>query len=345
MGNSAGVRRDFAALEERRMEAARLLRTGLSQSEVARKVGVHRQSVSRWADELEHSGVRGLRKAERTGRPPKLSAAQLRDIERALKRGPESFGFTSGLWSAIRVRELIEQRTGVRYHEDHVWRILRSSTGVASVLPDEHWNATSKRLGAGRSTAGRRLKKSAPRKAHHRLRRRERTERTPTSGADLGAARTDSGPAVPLHLESAVGRGRDHLVELLLPALSPYHPRRRSRRLPRPSAASLARQAVGGVGRTAGASRTRCQRVHRRARWPTRGRTIAGLRTGTQSGGVYLGLLEASRITQLLSSRFYPAQSPCSPHLVAHASSTHPGDGVLGTGGALPFVTILCRTQ
>jgi transposase len=125
MGNSAGVRRDFAALEERRLEAARLLRTGLSQSEVARKVGVHRQSVSRWADELEHSGVRGLRKAERTGRPPKLSAAQLRDIERALKRGPESFGFTSGLWSAIRVRELIEQRTGVRYHEDHVWRILR----------------------------------------------------------------------------------------------------------------------------------------------------------------------------------------------------------------------------
>ncbi len=125
MGNPAGVRRDFAALEERRMEAARLLRAGLRQSEVARKVGAHRQSVSRWAHELEHSGVRGLRKAERTGRPPKLSAVQVRDIERALKRGPESFGFTSGLWTAVRVRELIEQRTGVRYHEDHVWRILR----------------------------------------------------------------------------------------------------------------------------------------------------------------------------------------------------------------------------
>jgi transposase len=125
MGNPAGVRRDFAALEERRMEAARLLRAGLSQAEVARKLGAHRQSVSRWARELEESGLRGLRKAERTGRPPKLSAAQLRDLERALKRGPESFGFTSGLWTAGRVRELIEQRTGVRYHEDHVWRILR----------------------------------------------------------------------------------------------------------------------------------------------------------------------------------------------------------------------------
>ena len=125
MGNPAGVRRDFAALEERRMEAARLLRAGLSQAEVARKVEVHRQSVGRWARELEESGVRGLRKAKQVGRPPKLTAPQLRDIERALKRGPEAFGFTSGLWTAGRVRNLIEYRTGVRYHVDHVWRILR----------------------------------------------------------------------------------------------------------------------------------------------------------------------------------------------------------------------------
>ena len=57
MGNPAGVRRNFTALEQRRMEAARLLREGLSQSEVARTVGVHRQSVSRWARELAQSGV------------------------------------------------------------------------------------------------------------------------------------------------------------------------------------------------------------------------------------------------------------------------------------------------
>ena len=39
------------------MEAARLLGEGLSQSEVARELGVHRQSVSRCARELEQSGV------------------------------------------------------------------------------------------------------------------------------------------------------------------------------------------------------------------------------------------------------------------------------------------------
>src|SRR5215475_1869766 len=102
MGNPAGVRRDFAALEERRMEAARLLKQGLSQSQVARAVGVHRQSVSRWARELEQAGVGALRKAKHTGRPAKLSPAQLRGLERALKRGPEAFGFVSGLWTALR---------------------------------------------------------------------------------------------------------------------------------------------------------------------------------------------------------------------------------------------------
>src|SRR5208337_5120830 len=107
MGNPAGVRRDFEGLEERRMEAARLLKQGVSQSEVARRLGVHRQSVIRWARQLERSGVRGLRRAGRAGRKPKLGAAQLQRIEQGLKRGPEALGYTTGLWTAGRVRELI----------------------------------------------------------------------------------------------------------------------------------------------------------------------------------------------------------------------------------------------
>ena len=125
MGNPAGVRRDFEALERRRMAAAKLLKQGVSQAEVARRLGVHRQSVIRWARRLAQSGRAGLKQAARAGRKPKLSAAQLRRVEQALKRGPEALGYATGLWTAGRVRELIEYQTGVRYHEAHVWRILR----------------------------------------------------------------------------------------------------------------------------------------------------------------------------------------------------------------------------
>ena len=125
MGNPAGVRRDFDALEQRRMKAVDLLRKGLSQSEVARQVGVHRQSVSRWAQQLEDGGRRSLRRAKQIGRPPRLTAADLRRVERGLRRGAEALGFGNGLWTSGRVAELIEVECGVRYHPSHVWRILR----------------------------------------------------------------------------------------------------------------------------------------------------------------------------------------------------------------------------
>jgi len=89
MGNPRGVRRDFKALEARRFAAVRLLRAGRSQAVVARELGVHRQSVYRWQLTLADEGRAGLRHGGRAGRPPKLTGADLRVIERALKAGPE----------------------------------------------------------------------------------------------------------------------------------------------------------------------------------------------------------------------------------------------------------------
>jgi len=77
------------------------------------------------AAQLLKQGSSGLKKAGRAGRRPRLSGAQLKQIEQSLKRGPEAAGFATGLWTASRVRELIEDQCGVRYHEAHVWRILR----------------------------------------------------------------------------------------------------------------------------------------------------------------------------------------------------------------------------
>src|ERR1700694_1679573 len=125
MGFPAGVGRDFAALERRRMRSASLLAKGLSQSEVARRVGAHRQSVSEAAAELEAKGRAGLKKAGRAGRKPRLSAEQISQLEQGLKRGPQALGYETSLWTANRVAHLIEQKSGVNYHPGHVWKILR----------------------------------------------------------------------------------------------------------------------------------------------------------------------------------------------------------------------------
>jgi len=125
MEDAEGKRRDLSALERRRSRAVKLLRKGVWQSEVARRVGVHRQSVSRWAEKLKRGGERALKKAGRLGRRNRLRPEDLRRVERRLKRGPITLGYDSGRWTAARVAELIQRECGVKYDPSQAWRILR----------------------------------------------------------------------------------------------------------------------------------------------------------------------------------------------------------------------------
>ncbi len=126
MGNAKGVKRDFVQLERRRLKAAKLFDQGLSQAEVSRKVGVHRQSVSRWHAAWKSHGAKALKKAGRAGRKPRLQPPQLEQLRRGLQEGPEALGYGTGLWTTWRVADLIQRQTGLKYHPGHVWKILRS---------------------------------------------------------------------------------------------------------------------------------------------------------------------------------------------------------------------------
>lgn len=126
MSHPAGVQWHFASLERRRPKAARLLAQGVAQAEVARGVGVNRQSVSRWVRQLAQTGRVGLRRAPRVGRSPRLSEADRRRIVVRLKWGPEALGYATGLWTARRVADLIARvRGGVTCSAGHVWQRLR----------------------------------------------------------------------------------------------------------------------------------------------------------------------------------------------------------------------------
>lgn len=127
MGNPKGVRRDFEALEKRRFEAIRLLeQEGLNQSETARRLQVARQTVHQWWRQYREQGQAGLVKAGRAGRKPLLDAKQLERLESLLLQGPEAHGFPTPLWTCPRVAQLIADHFGVRYHEGHVWKLLRA---------------------------------------------------------------------------------------------------------------------------------------------------------------------------------------------------------------------------
>src|SRR5437667_32844 len=58
------------------------------------------------------------------GRPPRLSARQRQALLKQLLRGPMAHGYPTQLWTTQRIAEVIERRYGVRYHRNHVSRLL-----------------------------------------------------------------------------------------------------------------------------------------------------------------------------------------------------------------------------
>jgi transposase len=125
MKSQPSRRRDFAALEKRRLQAAALFAQGQSRSQVMRALGVSWQAADNWFQAWRKSGEAGLKAAGRAGRKPRLNAAQLKRVERELLRGPVAHGYSTELWTLPRIADLIARITEVRYHSGHVWKILR----------------------------------------------------------------------------------------------------------------------------------------------------------------------------------------------------------------------------
>jgi transposase len=118
-------RRDFAAMEERRMRAADMFEQDVAPAEIARRLGVCHQIVSDWRAAWRRSGRDGLRAAGRAGRLPKLNRDQLAQVEIELAKGAEANGYPNEVWTLKRVAEVIQRVTGVSHHPARVWYILR----------------------------------------------------------------------------------------------------------------------------------------------------------------------------------------------------------------------------
>lgn len=117
-------KRDFEALERRRHQVARLLSRGMPQAEVARQVGVSRQSISVWARALAEDKQAWRRKP--LGVPSALGAAERKRLCKLLLQGAVANGFATELWTLQRIAEVIEREFGVAYCKANVWLLLKA---------------------------------------------------------------------------------------------------------------------------------------------------------------------------------------------------------------------------
>ena len=113
-------------MEERRLEGGRLLKSGkLSQSEIARQLGVSRTTVSDWAKKIEEKGIRGLRKRKAAGSQSKLDLSQKKKLKSMLDRGALANDFPTDRWTLERVQQLIQRKFEITYHPNYLNRLLR----------------------------------------------------------------------------------------------------------------------------------------------------------------------------------------------------------------------------
>jgi transposase len=128
-------RMDRQELEARRLGAAELFGAGVRQAEVARQLGVSRQSVNRWHARFNQAGAQALASRGPTGYPARLSDQDLERLAALLLQGAATHGFSGDLWTVARITQLISRQFGVAYHPSHVWWLLRHRLGWSPQRP------------------------------------------------------------------------------------------------------------------------------------------------------------------------------------------------------------------
>lgn len=112
------------------------MRQGESPTVIARILGVGRTSLYRWRA-LAGRAPEALAAKPHPGPRPRLTAAQVRELEQVLLQGAKAHGWHNDLWSAHRVAEMIRRRFGVAFHVEHVRKIIRRRLHWSSQKPQK----------------------------------------------------------------------------------------------------------------------------------------------------------------------------------------------------------------
>lgn len=100
----------------------RLLAEGMPTAEVARAVGVSRQTISSWAKVQPDDGM----PARARGRPGALTPEQKRRLQSLLSTGATLSGFPTDNWTLQRVQILVAREFGIQYSLSNVSSLLKS---------------------------------------------------------------------------------------------------------------------------------------------------------------------------------------------------------------------------
>jgi transposase len=116
--------------ENRRRLAVDRVNAGYSQTQVAHILKVSPRSVRRWIHAFREGGDDALKALPRPGPPCKLTPQQTETVLGWFRQSPKDFGFSTELWTARRVAQLIRQQFDVSMNHRYLnaWLTERGIT-------------------------------------------------------------------------------------------------------------------------------------------------------------------------------------------------------------------------
>ncbi|SFM24249.1 Transposase [Rugamonas rubra] len=109
-----------------RQQAIKAVREGQTAASVAAAYGLSVTTIFRWLAKFSEGGQNALLAKPIPGRPPKVSAEEMRWIAQAVKnKTPQQFKFEFGLWTLSLMRELINRQFGKSLSLESVRRVMK----------------------------------------------------------------------------------------------------------------------------------------------------------------------------------------------------------------------------
>ena len=119
------IRRSEESRYDHRLHGVLLVAQGATCPEVGRLLGDAPRTVEYWVRRFEAKGFAGLTEGQRSGRPRRLSEAQLREVDRALRQTPRDLGLSGTLWDGKTLSAWLAQRFQVRLRVRQCQRLFR----------------------------------------------------------------------------------------------------------------------------------------------------------------------------------------------------------------------------
>jgi transposase len=119
------ARRSKDPAQSRRLLALALVLEGQTRTTAAHAAGMDRQTLRDWVIRYNEDGIDGLCDRPRSGRPPRLSAAQLAELAQLVEAGPDVGVDGVVRWRCVDLQAQIATRFAVKLSARQVERILR----------------------------------------------------------------------------------------------------------------------------------------------------------------------------------------------------------------------------